>query len=538
MGKKKPFVDKKKSSTYHLVHRSQRDVAGDVLLLSEGDTAASSMILWPSSSPDSNLPSTNAHVLTTEKEASTMAAWRERLSKAGLLAEDPERYLKPITGTGTFLNSSGKVDDAFARNNPRSQQQSVEEGLLEVDRQFDSIPLTEDCMEEEIAAALFGDFDENEYEELNDEFVLDAAKEPEDGAEETFDYDEHIRKLMEKAKRDRLGGHDRPESHAWGKEDSAFFTGVKALHEQDDDEEDDSLDHEFGAMDETPGVVPALSPDEERALCERFEETLAEYDSDEIGDCPEEEIAGPRPMEGDNEVEGALEDFLTERKDDVFMHGSRHYLTGVKHGGSGFSALVGKQMVHAKNLNGDKFDDEPEKVDHVLAEARERLALPPEQPPPEEILIDGKSYFSERERNPYDCESVLSTYSNLDNNPVTVEGSRRRRRKNKKTLIQPVEEKPIYQIQLSSKTGLPLALPAREYADFDDTTISVNRGIARQKNETKEEKKARKADVKQERQMARIQKRATREVFKEEFEKRSTGLIVDDVAGKTVFRYS
>lgn len=528
MGKKKPFVDKKKSSTYHLVHRSQRDVAGDVLL-DDGDTTASAMILWPS--PD-NLSTTNAHVLTTAQEASTMAAWRERLAKAGLLAEDPERYVKPITGTGTFLNASGRIGDALA--DPRSQQ--VEEGLLEVDRQFDSIPLTEDCMDEEIAAALFGDFDENDYEELNDEFVLDAAKEPEDGTEEAFDYDEHIRKLMEKSKRDRHGESKQPESHAWSKEDSAFFSGMKPLHEQD---EEDSLARGLGTVDETPGVVPALSPDEERALCERFEETLADYDSDEIGDCPEEEIVGPRQIEGDYLVEAALEEFLTERKDEVFIQGSRHYLRDVKHGGSGFSALVGKHMVHAHNLTCDHIDEMPENVEKVLAEARERLALPPQQPPPEEILIDGKSYFSERERNPFDCESVLSTYSNLDNNPVTVEGSRRRRRKSKKNSVEPVEEEPVHQIQFSAKTGLPLGvIPTREYPDFDDTIISVNRGMARQKDETREDKKARKAAVKQERQMARIQKRATREVFREEFEKRVTGQLVDDVAGKTVFRYS
>jgi protein LTV1 len=61
--------------------------------------------------------------------------------------------------------------------------------------------------------------------------------------------------------------------------------------------------------------------------------------------------------------------------------------------------------------------------------------------------------------------------------------------------------------------------------------------VPRSKEETNEEKRARKAQVKKERQMARIQKKATKEVFKEELLYR-TGQVSDDVAGKAVFRYS
>ena len=44
-------------------------------------------------------------------------------------------------------------------------------------------------------------FEEGDFEELNDKFVLDAAKEPEDGEEEeVFNYNEHICLLMERAR--------------------------------------------------------------------------------------------------------------------------------------------------------------------------------------------------------------------------------------------------------------------------------------------------------------------------------------------------
>ena len=75
--------------------------------------------------------------------------------------------------------------------------------------------------------------------------------------------------------------------------------------------------------------------------------------------------------------------------------------------------------------------------------------------------------------------------------------------------------------------------------DFDNGTfMSVNKGEARRKEETKEEKKARKAAVKQERQIARIEKKMMRFAINDEFSKRTTSINANDVGGKTVFKYS
>jgi protein LTV1 len=539
MGKtKKPFISKKDASTYHLVHRSQRDVGGDILNV--GDTAASDMILWPSSS---NNQETDEKVLFAGQSTQKMSEWRTKLSDAGLLDGDHEQFLKPISGTGTFLDATtGHVGNAGVDPRARVLQ---EETLMEVDRQFDSIPLSADCMDEDIAEALFGDFEEGEYEELNDDFMMEATKEPEDGsgADESFDFDEHIKRLMEKAALERsevVGGSGKG---VWGKSDADFFSKLKPLHEKDEDGEYGDDDSVFnGTTATTPGVVAKLNPEEERALCDKFEEALMEYDSDEVGDCPEEEIEPPhaRPLEGDVQLEAALDDFLQEREDDVFIQGNRRYLDLTKTGGSSFSALVGKNMVNAKDLGLAGLDEPMETVEETMTKARERMTLPIVVPPAEEIFIDGKSYYSERVRNPWDCESILSTYSNLDNNPVTIGSGRRRKKKNQ--LQQDSGEELVEKIRLSNKTGLPLdVLPSRtDYADHtgDDTIISVNRGEARKKAETAEEKKARKDGIKQDRQMARITKKVTKELFNEEFQRRSGDVISDDVGGKSVFRYS
>ena len=186
-----------------------------------------------------------------------------------------------------------------------------------------------------------------------------------------------------------------------------------------------------------------------------------------------------------------------------------------------------------------------------MARARERLAMPKEKPPPEEIFIDGMSYFSERERNPFDCESILSTYSNLDNNPKRIDASRRRQRKTNSSsasLQKNADEEPVQHIKLSAKTGLPVGFLTRKRPDgsheddndddddFDNTFMSINRGEARNRNETQEEKKARKLLVKRERELARMQKKLTKQVYAEEFQKRS-GEADDAIAGTTVFRF-
>jgi len=334
MGKsKKPFIDKKNSSTYHLLYRSQRDVAGDDTLGDDGGSAAG-VVLWPS---PGNSKITDQKVLLGKKsfnsaqsDHSLLEGWKSQLSNAGLVDDyDYEKHLKPITGTGVFFDTSGKRG-VNALADVRSM--TVQEDLIvrEVDRQLESIALTADCMDEDIAQALFDNFDEDDYEELNDE-------------------------RMESKETAQLGT-----IHEQGREDHAFFSRTKALGDRDEDADD-----EFADMDDenddwniegAPGVVPKLSAVEEKALCDMFEETLLEYDSDEIGEgADDEEAMGLLPLEGDKQVEAALDEYLEEKRDEIFMAGGRHYLAGENGtqtlGGSGFAALVGTKMVPLKYLD-------------------------------------------------------------------------------------------------------------------------------------------------------------------------------------------
>jgi len=275
------------------------------------------------------------------------------------------------------------------------------------------------------------------------------------------------------------------------------------------------------------GIAPILNPDEEKALCQKFEETLAEYDQDENYEdayIPETTLD---PIVEDQ----VLDDFLNERKDEIYCEGNNNKGVVKPGGGSSFAALVGTKMVHASELDhvdGQDFDDENE----------EELVVPTElEPSQEEVLIDGKSYFTERTVNPWDCESILSTYSNLDNNPYVIGSKSRRKKKktpnNSKTMQSDVEQRPA-QIILSSKTGLPLGvLPVTEKEYRDDNV--VNKGVSR-RGESKEEKRARKQAVKNERKNARLQKKVMKVAFAEELEKRTS--TNDELSGAHTFRYS
>jgi protein LTV1 len=554
MGKKKPFIDKKNSSTYHILYRSQRDVADG-----ENDNTGG-VVLWPS--PDNNME-TDQKVLLGRNEAlqlkdETLSDWKTQLSKAGLVDDfDYDKHMKPISGTGQILsNTSSMVSKKEFGAMLDARSFSIQDEIVnEVDRQLDSIALTADCMDEEIAQALFGDFDEGDFEELNDEFVLDAAQEPgDDDVEGCFDFAAHIKSLMNKAKLDCDETGRLATVHELGQQDHEFFSKAKPIGKgtyREDDDDDDSgcfYENDF-EIQGTPGIVPKLTAEEEQALCDKFNATLAEYDSDDLGEGNDDGIYGDMPLEGDAQVEGALDDFLQEKEDDIFIKGTRHNVNALKKcGGSGFSALVGTKMIPVKDIEFSPNNGGIRPLSDILGEADKTLGNPHEAPPTEEIFIDGKSYFSEKVRNPWDCESILSTYSNLDNNPVTIGGgsARRRKRKDKKAgtastgSITTEQQDQVQQIILSEKTGLPLGVLSKEIEVDDenaDTYMSVNKGEARRKNETADEKKFRKSNIKKERQLARMQKKMMKEAFNDEFTKRQQEVLVDDVGGKSVFRF-
>lgn len=124
----------------------------------------------------------------------------------------------------------------------------------------------------------------------------------------------------------------------------------------------------------------------------------------------------------------------------------------------------------------------------------------------------------------WDCESILSTYSNIENHPRMLKIRGALNAKSGKSTKQAQQPK----ITIDPKTGFPVvlgpddaAIPEAESDAESDSTMDaedLNNGtkrhtIARPKGETPEQKKARKEQAKVEKQSRRQEKKATKQAF-------------------------
>ena len=119
--------------------------------------------------------------------------------------------------------------------------------------------------------------------------------------------------------------------------------------------------------------------------------------------------------------------------------------------------------------------------------------------------------FEKKPKNEWDCESVISTYSNIYNHPKLIQEEQNQKQKNKQ------------KIEINTKTGLPVGIFI-EKKDKDlkselENIDTINLNNIRNKNETAEEKKARKKEVKHIRKSRREEKKNNKLVFKNEYKK-------------------
>nr|GMC47871.1 protein LTV1 homolog [Ipomoea batatas] len=149
-----------------------------------------------------------------------------------------------------------------------------------------------------------------------------------------------------------------------------------------------------------------------------------------------------------------------------------------------------------------------------------------ESPDEEADLFEESSSESEI----WDCETIVSTYSNLDNHPGKIEVPGARRKK-KLASIPEASNSSAPIISLKGKEKLPVDfLPNRgkdssgkkerkkQVADEEDSAKSKAEQLKRKQHgqESKEEKKERKAAVKEEKREARRAKKEMKELYKSE----------------------
>ncbi|XP_068135608.1 protein LTV1 homolog [Hyperolius riggenbachi] len=467
--KKKSFIDKKKSVTFHLVHRSQRDPLA-------ADETAPQRVLLP------------ADKVETEKR-------REEQRKFGVFFDDDYNYLQHLKEVGPaelvpsntsqapsriIVTDEGKVEEEEEEQIPAPTLQlpsSVFASQFEEDVGLlnKAAPVRGLCLDldPDVVAALDDDFDfENPENQLDDDFILqanipgsEAQRNEYEGEEEDTDDDDFD---SEGPLSDEEGGGD------VGPMREFLFM----------QEETKSRFSEYSIS------SAAMRRNEHLTLLdERFEKFYEQYDDDEIGALDNREMEGYIQPDSAR-LQAVLEDYFKQKAKECVslkdLEQQRKELCVTEHQeGQDEAEQTGglDKTEDTEALDGTEEDEEEEKMETIVIE------LP----------------------SKWDCESILSTYSNLYNHPQTIKD--------------PPKKKPI---KVSTRTGIPLGvLPDRgptakqvermeRINDGDLPRVSTQ---PRCKNESAEEKRARKQAIKQERKERRMEKKANQQAFKLEKER-------------------
>ncbi|OQR80849.1 hypothetical protein ACHHYP_17111 [Achlya hypogyna] len=472
MGKKKAFINKKEAQHFHVVHRSQRDplindpTASKFVLLSatQAQEYDGSTDLYPSDDDDDDLPDLVESAVPKKQVRFGNVVASDLVNELGMVNDgyDYSKHMKEI-GHGQFYSAGGTYDEGASILSKRVvlPDEVLASNTHEAERMLEAITLTEDVMDEDLREALTND---DAFEELNDDFMLQAAEDNGEDANATdgFDYEAHIAKLM------------------------AAADGIpKYRGNLSDDEDEEFSDEEY---DEVSDDEDEDKDEAQRALDDAFDKLLEdEYDDDEIGELDEEETRGELVLEGDL-LESIVQDYVH----------------------------IQQEVMNAEGRIGNPLRT-GNRLQEVLAECAAEDA---EYESEEELVVEMANMDDVAHTNPYlaprvedqwDCETIVSTYSNLDNHPTLLREPRREKPKKKKN--------PNH-IILSSKTGMPLNIsPIAEEAEEDDAISrvgSIAPQLVRSRKETKEEKKERKLLAKAHKQERRLDKKETKMVFKDE----------------------
>jgi protein LTV1 len=229
-----------------------------------------------------------------------------------------------------------------------------------------------------------------------------------------------------------------------------------------------------------------------KVLNDKFDDMLNSYNDEKEVECEEMDEAL---------LESHLDDLLTNPDYQPNGYSLRTHST--------FTEKVVKVVQDnvIEKINPNNVVPKHEIIEIILA-AHENQSDPDTD---EDVLAP---YLIEKEKE-WDCESIISTYSNLENHPTLIS-----------------EDKPN-RIKLSRKTGMPLnVLPKTEKIKGGDTVTEKGR-----KGESKDEKKARKLATKQEKKVNRIEKKATKQAFKREEQKQQHILAIPEQQQRIVVKY-
>ncbi|KAI9188736.1 Protein ltv1 [Blastocladiella emersonii ATCC 22665] len=296
-------------------------------------------------------------------------------------------------------------------------------------------------------------------------------------------------------------------------------------------------------------------------LDERFDMVELQYADEELGAV---DVAPPPAYNAEQKeyMNALLDEFLT--KTAVTTHNTPYENLKAQGGG------VGQYEIVRRMMRTDEDGNPLPPIDlakYAYSEVKDAPDSDDDRDLPQPFIIEDK-YENEK----WDCESILSTYSNLDNHPTVISERGRRRRKREAEAAKAAaaaaaaaggegeesEAKPAVAvaaqtmdrsaptIALDPKTGLPvfsspsLRCRGNEASDDDESSDEeelvevVNLGTARPKYEDKDEKRQRKQALKEAKRERRTAKKDLKQAFKEEGAKQVKIAITRKNQAKTV----
>ncbi|XP_057502849.1 uncharacterized protein LOC130786568 [Actinidia eriantha] len=182
--------------------------------------------------------------------------------------------------------------------------------------------------------------------------------------------------------------------------------------------------------------------------------------------------------------------------------------------------LNSEYKVPADLLHNKEKPENAEMVDsaaEIIRKCMEYAEKYENEDPDEDFMVVEES---SDESEVWDCETIVSTYSNLDNHPGKIEAPEVRRKKKLAETVSEALNASSHVISLKGKAKLPVDyLPQSKKYDVEnvkDVTASGKESQKRKQHgqESKEEKKERKTAVKEERREARRVKKEMKELYK------------------------
>ncbi|KAH8549386.1 Low temperature viability protein-domain-containing protein [Umbelopsis sp. PMI_123] len=436
---KKPFINRKDAKHYHVVHRSQKDPLIN-------DENASQRVLQEFV-PSNILKHKTQEEIQSVHHRPTQLTQDEIDEKVGQAAlygvyfDDSEydytQHLRPIGATdAVFLEApSNKKEKQPATGGINFVDESVNEELHRKDRK---VHLPEGVLPSDIElytpkmplrsidlleGGLQPDMDPRLREIME---ALDDDAYVEDGAEDFFgnlnapgeryepdEYDDEEEYYEEEYYEDEEFDENVPmPSTNWQAAFKQFKKEQRAAMDSDDED-----DRRSGVTGMTRATTASHRNANLTLLDERFEKIEEEYEEDE-SDFFDSDEEDEEPMVAREDFNAILDDFLDKYE------------------------VVGKKMV--PRLEGDTSEAKLDSIRNALGAARlsdDENETPMPSRPTKNNRVEGVDIWERpvKQRATWDCQTVLSTYSNLENHPRLIKEESLRKR-----------------IQIDPKTGMPI----------------------------------------------------------------------------------